>query len=72
MNKADCTPLVLQEWDCEGKLIQEQGVQALIYSKQLWEDVHALYAIMREGARYDYGDEEVEIVTESEWVTESD
>ena len=40
--------LQLLENDTEGQLIQEQGVNAIVYGEKLWEDTAALLAIMRE------------------------
>ena len=48
MDKPGGKPLVLREDDEEGRLIQSQGVQALVYAETLWEDSAALLAIMRE------------------------
>ena len=48
MDKPDGTPLVLQEDDLKGKMIQEQGVEALVYSEELWKDTPAVFAVMRE------------------------
>ena len=48
MNRPNATPLVLQEDDLEGKWIQEQGVEALVYSEELWKDTPALVAVMHE------------------------
>lgn len=48
MDKAAGMPLQLQEDDKEGKLIQEQGVTAVVYSSAMWHDDAAVLAIMRE------------------------
>ena len=48
MNKADGLHLQLKDDDREGQLIQEQGVEAIVYSATLWDDKHALLAIMQE------------------------
>ena len=40
--------LKLKDNDTEGKLIQEHGVIAELYTKDLWKDKAALMAIMRE------------------------
>ena len=42
------TPLKLLADDMEGKMIRKEGVQALVYSEQLWYDKPALMALMRE------------------------
>ena len=34
--------------DTEGKMIQKQGVQVIVYSEKLWHDKSAMTAIMRE------------------------
>ena len=39
---------VLRDDDTEGRLIQSQGVKAIVYAFSLWNDTDALYAIMRE------------------------
>ena len=48
MDRAAEMPLLLQQDDKEGKLIQEQGVMAVVYSAAMWNDNAALLAIMRE------------------------
>ena len=47
-NNPDGIVLQLKPDDVEGKIIQEQGVQAVVYSSALWHDTAALLAIMRE------------------------
>ena len=42
-------PVTLLQGDVEGRMIQREGVQALIYSAKLWHDKVALAAVMREG-----------------------
>ena len=46
------TPLVLKEDDEEGRLIQELGVLAVVYTAGLWNDDSAIRSVMREGDVY--------------------
>ncbi len=55
MNKQNAMPLRLQDDDEEGQLIQTDGVMALIYSENLWDDVAAITARMRETNAYSAG-----------------
>ena len=48
MDQVNGERLQLNANDIEGKLIQEQGVQAIVYSSSLWEDKTALLALMQE------------------------
>ena len=48
MNRPEGAPLTLLDSDIEGGIIQQQGVQALVYSEKLWWDKSALLAMMRE------------------------
>ena len=41
-------PFELVKGDCEGRLIQSQGVVATVYSAKLWDDNDALLALMQE------------------------
>ena len=45
-------PFRLRDDDAEGLLIQEHGVQAVVYSTKLWNDPAALLALMRENNGY--------------------
>ena len=45
-------PFVLKEDDEEGRLIQELGVLAVVYTAELWNDMPALLALMREDSVY--------------------
>ena len=46
------TPFVLKEGDEEGRLIQELGVLAVVYTAGLWNDDSAIRSVMREGDVY--------------------
>ena len=48
--------LDLRHDDAEGSIIQQQGVNAIVYSDRLWYDIASLIAIMRE----DHLDAEIE------------
>ena len=48
MYDPDGLPLQLKIDDLEGRLIQDQGVSADVYSAALWSDDAALLALMRE------------------------
>ena len=37
----------LRDDDTEGRLIQEQGVEAIVYTSKLWDDLPAIRAILR-------------------------
>ena len=52
MDQSDGLRFELVNWDCEGRLIQSQGVVATVYSAKLWEDNDALLALMHE-SNYD-------------------
>ena len=51
-DKPEGLPLQLQPDDTEGHNIQEQGVNAIAYGEKLWNDRHALFALMREDNRF--------------------
>ena len=63
MDQSDGLRFELVNWDCEGRLIQSQGVVATVYSAKLWEDNDALLALMHE-SNYDES-EECKIVYEA-------
>ena len=48
MDQSDGLRFELIEGDCEGRLIQSQGVVATVYSAKLREDTDAPLAIMQE------------------------
>ena len=48
MNIKDGTPLNLIEDDIEGNMIREEGVVAIMYEKDLWDDKSALLALVGE------------------------
>ena len=47
-DEPDGLPFKLKEDDVEGMLIQEHGVDAAVYGPELWTDLPALLALMRE------------------------
>ena len=47
-DQPDGVRFVLREDDVEGRMIQEKGVLAIVYSEALWTDTAALLAVMRE------------------------
>ena len=47
-DQAGCIKLRLLDDDCEGKMIQEKGVQAIVYSAELWDDSAAILGLLRE------------------------
>ena len=48
INKAGGLPAKLSDGDAEGLMIQEYGVEAIVYSSSLWSDVRGKQAIMIE------------------------
>ena len=52
MDQVNGERLQLNSHDIEGQLIQEKGVQAIVYSARLWEDKTALLALMQEDNMY--------------------